>query len=159
MRKYGLKPIISAKAGILILGSFPSEQSLERQEYYANRQNQFWKILSCLFDENFDGSYTGKRELLKKHGIALWDVIQSCEREGSIDAAIRRPVGNDLPQMLKRHRGIRGILLNGRKAENSYFRLFPDMPPGTYVPSSSPAHAVGLPRKIREWRKAMRATL
>ncbi len=140
---------------MLILGSFPGEQSLRQQEYYANRQNKLWDILSRLRDDDFDVEYTRKLALLRKHKIALWDVIESCERNGSSDSAIRNPVGNDIPGFLNHHRGIRCILLNGRTAEQQYIRLFPDLPPGIYVPSSSPAHAVSLADKAKAWRKAL----
>lgn len=154
-RKTGLKPIASVGAKILILGSFPGKTSLELGQYYANLPNQFWRILSSIFDQGFDTpSYSRKRVLLKKHKIALWDVIESCERGGSVDSKIRNPKMNCLCKFMEEHKEIRCVLLNGRKAEKLYRRASISSPRGAYVPSSSPACTNRLAEKVTKWRRA-----
>ena len=81
-------PIISKKSKILILGSIPGTKSLEKKEYYAHPQNHFWKLLFCMFGEEFSADYQDRLKLLEKYHIALWDTIESCEREGSQDVKI-----------------------------------------------------------------------
>jgi hypoxanthine-DNA glycosylase len=78
-------PVISKRSKILILGSIPGAKSLEMRQYYAHPQNRFWKIIFELLNENFTTDYSEKIKILKKHHIALWDVIDSCERKGSLD--------------------------------------------------------------------------
>ena len=83
-------PIISKDAKVLILGSVPGIKSLEMQEYYAHPQNKFWKILFELFKENCTTNYAEKVEFLHRNKIAVWDVIDSCERKGNLDTEERK---------------------------------------------------------------------
>lgn len=151
----GLPPISAKNATRLILGSMPSRASLKARQYYAHPQNAFWKIVTQTLGEA--RSYRGKAALLKKNRIALWDVIQTCERKGSLDTAIKNPNHNELENFLKNHPKINHIYLNGGKAETSYLlcakgkiRL-----PHTRLPSTSPANTMKFETKLKIWRKAL----
>lgn len=157
LRQVGLKPLIGRNARVLILGSFPSPRSLETGEYYANPHNHFWRIMAGLLGGDLHISCAWKREILRDHGIALWDVIQSCERIGALDKNIRNPELNRLASFLRRHGSIRLVLLNGRVAEKHYQRCDGDLPVGMYLPSSSGACAITIAEKIRQWRAAVDA--
>ena len=102
-------PIISKKSKILILGSIPGAKSLEKQEYYAHPQNHFWKILFCMFGEEFSADYQDRLKLLEKHHIALWDTIESCEREGSQDVKIKNETANQIPDLLEKYYNIKAV--------------------------------------------------
>ena len=120
--------------------------SLAKREYYAHPRNDFWRILQKL--AGVSGGYKNKCRGLKANRIALWDVVKTCERRGSSDTRIKKPVPNDLEGFLLRHPQINAIYLNGRKAESLYRKHFSGKIAlrAGYLPSSSPAHAVS---KIR----------
>jgi TDG/mug DNA glycosylase family protein len=157
-RLSGLAPVVDAQSRILILGTFPSQLSLKRGEYYANPQNQFWKIMENLFEIPAHSPYHERiRELQSEH-IALWDVIRTCRRTGSSDAAIIDDEPNDLPGFLEHHPQLRYILLNGKRGF-PWIRRFvkADQLPHHLVieclPSTSPANArYTLEEKIRKWQ-------
>ena len=109
-------PIVSEDSKILILGSVPGAKSLEMEEYYAHPQNQFWKIIFHLFNENLTSDYGEKLEFLKRNNIALWDVIDTCERKGSLDSEIRNEEANDIQQLLQNYPSIKAIFCNGQKS-------------------------------------------
>src|SRR5690349_10523920 len=96
----GLAPVVSPATVVLILGSFPGVRSLEQQQYYAHPQNQFWKILQAVWPQHplpmGADSYPEKKKWLLARGLGVWDVYAACEREGSLDSAIRAPVANDI---------------------------------------------------------------
>jgi hypoxanthine-DNA glycosylase len=155
----GLPPISRKNARILILGSMPGKRSLELQQYYAHPQNAFWKIMAKLTG---DGKNYGERTLrLKKHRIALWDVIRTCRRKGSLDSAIRQPRFNDLESFLRKHPEIRHIFLNGSEAYRSFTRYADGrtLPPHTYLPSTSPAHTMSFQRKLNLWKGPVKLRL
>ena len=132
---------------ILILGSYPSRQSLAKGEYYGNPQNQFWKIVEILTGDRPHPAYTVRTSLLIEHRIALWDVLCTCARERSADTAIRNPVPNDIRGFLAVHPTIRCIALNGNAAGRYYARMNIGLP-GIILPSTSPAYArMSLARK------------
>ena len=114
--KEGLDSVADINSHILILGSLPSDASLAAREYYANPRNHFWWILSCIHDEPIGVDYGSKLAFLRRHGIALWDVLKSAERKGSLDSNIRSPVVNDLQALIRDHPQIRAVGLNGTKA-------------------------------------------
>ena len=150
--------MVRSDARILILGSFPGEESLRQNQYYGHAQNQFWKICSALCGDPVPESYSGKQAFLKNHQIALWDVLKNCSRNGSLDSAIKQGAANNVPRLLKMNPQIGLVLLNGRAAER-YFKIYWGQivqVPCRYVPSSSPAYAaVSLQRKSALWRKAV----
>lgn len=161
---HGFPPIARADARLLILGSMPSAASIAAGEYYAHPQNQFWRIAGeiCGFDPG--APYTRRKAGLTAAGIALWDVIGSCVRPGSLDAAIDEDtiVVNDFTGFLARHRRIERICFNGRKAESAWRRhVAPRLPPARkldcrLLPSTSPAHAgMSYLRKLKTWRSAV----
>jgi TDG/mug DNA glycosylase family protein len=158
VRRRGLPPIAGPDARVLILGSFPSVASLARGEYYGNPRNQFWLVTEALFGIDRSLSYEDRTAALVGRGVALWDVVGSCRRAGSSDAAIRDAEPNDIASFLARHRRLRHIALNGKTgAETQLRRLSPDVfsLPGIAVatyPSTSPANArLTLAKKVRAW--------
>jgi TDG/mug DNA glycosylase family protein len=153
MPGHGLPPLFSPDPRILILGSFPSVLSLERQEYYGNPKNRFWAVMEKLFSIPPSLPYPERTALLTACGIALWDVVASCERPGSADSRIRNPVPNDIAGFIRVHPSVRLIALNGSTAGRLYQRFCPV--PGlnsVVLPSTSPAHAaMPFPEKVRAW--------
>ena len=125
-RIFGLEPVFDARSKVLILGSMPSVRSLAGGFYYLHPQNRFWKVLAALFGEEVPAGIPEKRAFALEKGIALWDVFASCEREGSSDAAIRRPLLNDLDRVLKAA-DIRGVFANGQTAFAALQRARPDL--------------------------------
>lgn len=148
-------PIISEGAEILILGSVPGIKSLEMQEYYAHPQNKFWKILFELFEEDFTIDYIEKQKFLQRNRIALWDVIDSCEREGSLDTKIKNEIHNDIEQILADYPNIKAIFCNGKKSfKNVQKKLSPKIEIAVFdLPSTSPAYTLSYEKKLEGWKK------
>ena len=110
-RLHGLPPIVDARAEVLILGSFPSTASLAAGQYYAHRQNQFWRILGEVISQPLSAmDYAARQDAVKAAGIAIWDVYASCEREGSLDTAIRDGVPNDFARLKKSAPALRRMI-------------------------------------------------
>jgi TDG/mug DNA glycosylase family protein len=156
-RLTGLPPVSGPAARVLILGSFPSRLSLEQGEYFANPRNRFWPLVEALFGIRADLPYAERVRLISSRGIALWDVVASCRREGSGDAAIRDPVINDIPGFLRTHPSVGLIALNGSTAGHLFHRnLRQGIRPESKVitlPSTSPANArFTLPKLVEGWR-------
>ena len=143
---------------MLILGSFPSTASLAAGQYYAHRQNQFWRILGEVLGLPFaDMGYAAKQEAVKGAAIAIWDIYASCEREGSLDAAIRQAVPNDFAQLKKLAPALRRICFNGGTAGRFARVLAPLGCETLTLPSTSPANAGwSYERKLAAWREALR---
>ena len=120
--KQGLAPLVGPSPRILILGSLPSDESIRRKEYYGNPRNLFWKVIAGVYGEPTPESYDAKKDILFRHGIALWDVCASAERKGSLDANIRDIKYNDLEDFIKKYPSIRAIVLNGGKAAKEFRR-------------------------------------
>ena len=139
----------------------PGVKSLEEQQYYVHPQNRFWKLMGLFCNvENFhDLNYQKKLQNLLKNQIALWDVIQSCNRDGSLDSNIQNEVPNNLPDLLKQFPNIKIICLNGNKAYTAFKKYFPDLLEkyNCYkLPSTSPANAkYKLDDLYNEWNKAI----
>jgi TDG/mug DNA glycosylase family protein len=149
--KPGLAPVTGKDPEILILGSYPSRQSLFKGEYYGNPQNQFWKIVETLFGIDRTLPYSVRTSLLTEHRIALWDVLATCTRCGSADTAIRDPVQNDIRGFLAAHPTIRRVALNGNTAGRYYARMGLSIP-ATILPSTSPAYArMTFAEKTQKW--------
>jgi hypoxanthine-DNA glycosylase len=159
-RRSSFSPIVYPGAKVLILGSLPGERSLQLKQYYGHERNQFWCLLSGVFGAGELRNYQGKKAMLRDHGIALWDIVRYCHRGGSSDLSIRNAKPNDIYGFLRKHPGIRHILLNGRTAEKYFVRFFGRtvLLPYNYVPSTSPAHAgLGFKTKLRLWKRAFTA--
>lgn len=159
--KQGFPPVSDKEATTLILGSMPSEESLRKQEYYAHPRNAFWKITAELFGFAYDINYEDRTNELMKNKIALWDVMQSCERQGSLDSAIvdKTITVNDFETFYKNHPNISRVFFNGAKSESEYLKkVLPNLPDElqaikySRLPSSSPAMAqLSLNEKLAEW--------
>ena len=148
-------PLIEKNARILILGTFPSVVSREKGEYYGNAQNKFWRIMFEIFDKEFSMDYYEKRKLIFENGIALWDVIESCEIEGSLDSAIKNQKYNEkLPEFIK-EKGIEKVLFNGGKAYDFYKRGIGKIEK-LILPSTSPANArMNYIEKLNVWKETI----
>jgi len=111
-----LLPIVDSATRVLIVGSMPGKQSLEKQQYYGNPRNHFWPIMGELLEMAIPNDYTERIALLKNNAIGLWDTIATCEREGSLDAAIRNEKPNDFQTLFEQYPNIQLVLFNGAKA-------------------------------------------
>ncbi len=157
-RIFSFPPIIDESSEILILGSIPGQKSLEKQEYYAHPQNKFWRIIFELFNEIFTTDYTKKIQILEKHHIALWDVIDTCERKGSLDSEIRNEEANKIEELLHNYPNIKAIFCNGQKSyKNLQKILSKDFHlPIIVLPSTSPAHAsLKYEEKLKSWKMVL----
>ena len=144
---------------MLILGSLPGQRSIDAQQYYAHPQNSFWEIMGEL--TGADGSYAQRCEILIEHGIALWDVLESSVRSGSMDADIRRGTEkvNDFDSFFLSHADVLHVCFNGQKAAQM-FRQFVRLESAAWktkvLPSTSPAYAaMPYSEKLRCWRQAI----
>ncbi len=153
-------PIADMSARVLILGSMPGIESLRAQQYYGHPRNSFWRIMGDLIGASPELAYAARTRHLKKAGIAVWDVLAACAREGSLDAAIdeRSIIVNDLVSFLAQHPHIRHVFFNGATAERCFrVHVQPALEAGTLklvrLPSTSPAHAArSYTDKLRAWR-------
>jgi hypoxanthine-DNA glycosylase len=158
----GFPPIADNNATILILGSMPSIKSLQAHQYYAHPQNSFWFIMSALFADNEKLDYEQKKTLLLNNRIALWDVLKSCQRRGSLDSSITDSTVevNDFNTFFAAHRSIKAVYFNGARAEQEYRkRVLPALDKKftslqyTRLPSTSPAMAsLSRVQKLQQWR-------
>lgn len=155
IRIHSFPPVLGTDARILILGSMPGQASLQAGEYYAHPRNQFWPIMGALFGAGSDRSYRQRLNLLQENGIALWDVLHSCERTGSLDSDIRDERPNDITAILAAYPAITRIYFNGAKAQDAFRRhIGGNRLAYAYVrlPSTSPAHAgMSFSEKLNFW--------
>ena len=162
-RVYSFAPIAGRNARVLILGSMPGRASLAAGQYYAHRQNAFWRIASELFGFDAGAPYAARVKALKSARVAVWDVLHSCVRQGSLDTMIEddSEIANDFRAFFRTHRGITHVFFNGAKAEASFRRhVLPGMALRLHyrrLPSSSPANAsVPWRRKLAAWRALLK---
>ena len=152
--EHPIEPFYDADSLILILGSFPSVKSREQGFFYGHPQNRFWKVLAAVFEDEIPESIAQKQDFLRRHGVAVWDVIASCEIEGSADSSIRQAVPTDVSAVLAQT-GLHRIYVNGRKAEQLY-RNYQEKQTGiraVCLPSTSPANAAWkLPQLVEAWK-------
>ena len=152
-----LEPVYDGNSRILILGSFPSVRSRQRDFYYGHPQNRFWKLMERLLKEPFPPDYESRKGILLLRGIALWDVIESCDIKGSSDQSIRNVVPMDLNRILKAAR-IRQIITNGGTAHGLYMKYCREQTgrDAARCPSTSPANAAfTLDRLAEAWAPAL----
>ena len=140
--KHTFPPVYNEQSRLLILGSFPSVASREQQFYYGHPQNRFWRLLAALCGEATPQTVEQKKALCLMHGVAPWDVIESCEIEGSSDSSIRDVAVNDLTPILTQCR-IREIYANGSTAWRLFQRYQRERigRDAVKLPSTSPANA------------------
>jgi len=152
-RRRGLPPIIAADARVLILGSFPSEASLAARQYYAHPRNHFWPVLSALLNEPLmEMSYAERTARVRAHKIAIWDTIVACERQGSLDAAIRNAERGEIARVRRVARGLRAVCFNGSTAARGEAAWSAAGFATLILPSTSPAYTLPLSKKIEAWR-------
>ena len=142
MEKHTIPPYYNSDSEILILGSFPSIKSRAYGFYYAHPQNRFWLVLSKVYNEPLNNDILSKKEFLKKHKIALYDVCASCDIKGSSDASIKNVLPNDLFPILN-NTSIKTIYVNGKTAYNLYNKYLKEQIgyEAICLPSTSPANA------------------
>ena len=160
--KTAFPPVVADGARLLILGSMPGEASLRLGQYYGHARNAFWPIIGALLGCPPDADYAARTAALTANRIALWDVIATCARRGSLDSAIEPDSVrvNDFDALFGAYPGIRCIAFNGGTAEREYQRrVFPALPvlyrhiERIRLPSTSPAHAgMALDAKLAAWR-------
>ena len=158
----GFPPIADNNAIILILGSMPSIKSLEQQQYYAHPRNSFWFIMTKLLGDKSDLDYAERKALLLHNKIALWDVLNTCQRKGSLDSSIKNEtiVVNDFNKFFTEHLLIRTVFFNGSRAQQEYNRhvlpvLNTEFASISYqrLPSTSPAMAsLNREQKLQQWK-------
>jgi hypoxanthine-DNA glycosylase len=157
----GLAPIIGEGAEALILGNMPSVMSLGAQQYYANPRNAFWRITGEIFGFDASEPYDTRIAELKDNRIAVWDVLRSCHRVGSLDSAVAPDsmVANDFGQFFERQPHITRVFFNGAAAERNFIRLVRVAPDLRYrrLPSTSPAQTMRYALKLAVWREAITA--
>ena len=141
----GFPPLAGADARLLILGSMPGDASLQAGEYYAHPRNAFWQIMGAAFGAGPAKPYPERVARLQAAGVAVWDVVGRCRRQGSLDAAIDAASveANDFSAFFRVHRSIERILFNGAAAEALFRRHVRPLPPIPLLrlPSTSPANA------------------
>lgn len=150
---HNIPPVFDENSRILILGSFPSVKSREAEFFYGHPQNRFWKVTAAVFGCDVPQTTEEKKNFLLKNHIALWDVVSSCEIEGSADSSIKNVVPNDISVILNTAE-IRQIFVNGKTAEKYYNKYIrPTVEKEAFcLPSTSPANAMKkVEDLIREW--------
>lgn len=162
---YSFPAFVRADATTLILGSIPGKVSLQKQQYYAHPRNAFWHIVAEIFGFDRAAPYEERIDALRNSGIALWDVLHACHREGSLDADIQNDsiVPNNFADFFAAQPQIRRVFFNGAKAEAVYLRrVLPVLAHReanhsdilyARLPSTSPAHAaMSMQSKLEAWR-------
>jgi len=136
----------------------PSVQSLEKQQYYGNKRNQFWEIIYSLFNKDVEEDYDNRKIFLLSHHIAIWDVLKSCDRVGSSDSKIINPVSNYFENFFNQYLDIKAVFFNGSKAEKLFRKLVMgkmNLKEGLLfcrLPSTSTANAIQFKDKLDQWK-------
>jgi hypoxanthine-DNA glycosylase len=156
---HGFAPIIGPGARTLVLGNMPSVMSLAAQQYYGNPRNAFWRITGAIFGFAADVPYDDRAAALVANGVAVWDVLRSCRRVGSLDSAVEPDsmVPNDFGALFNTHRQVTRVLFNGAAAERNFNRLVQVAPDLHYerLPSTSPAQTMRYRDKLAAWAEAL----
>lgn len=150
-------PVVDANTRVLILGSLPGEVSLAQGQYYANRQNHFWRLVGDVLGEDLvHMDYAARLQTLLARHVGLWDVVAEAKREGSLDSNIRGHAGNDLAGLIESMPKLAVIAFNGGTAERIGLRALSQHGGNHRVlrlPSSSPAHTMPYSEKLHAWRE------
>ena len=150
MIKHPFPPLYDKDSKILVLGSFPSVKSREQLFFYGHPQNRFWKVTAAVFGDDVPKSIEDKKAFLHKNHIALWDVIASCDIEGSADSTIKNVVPNDLDAIIKNSK-VKRIFVNGKTADKYTKDKLGRA--AVCLPSTSPANAAwSIERLVGAWR-------
>lgn len=152
--KHGIPPVFDERSEVLVLGTMPSPKSREAAFFYGHPQNRFWRVLAALFDEPVPEDNAERADLLLRHHIALWDVLESCDIRGASDASIANPHPNDLSRVLEKA-PVRRVFCTGAAAGRYYAKLCEAASglAAEVLPSPSPANAAwSLPRLVEAYR-------
>jgi hypoxanthine-DNA glycosylase len=167
MRIESFEPIEDIDSQILIVGTMPGVESLQKGEYYAHPKNHFWDIIFRVFKKDFDFfqpvqetiSYPEKIDILKKNKIALWDVLKFCDRKGSLDKEIRNEIKNNFDQFFLEHLEIRKIIFNGKNAhkyfKESYGHILNDTIESYILNSTSSSNTTNVFNVLNEWKNKL----
>jgi len=158
-RLESLPPVIARHTRLVVLGSFPGVASLQAQQYYAHPRNQFWPILSALWDIDLVAlPYRARIAEARRRGLGIWDVYASCSREGSLDSAIQDAVPNDLASLRQRAPQLQAVAHNGGESARAMAVTRALGVAVLRLPSTSPANASwSFERKLDAWRAAFTA--
>lgn len=151
---HSFPPFVNSNTEILILGTIPGVASLDKQEYYANKRNHFWQIMYILFDKlPISEVFEEKIQLLQRNKIGLWDVLQNCERKGSLDIHIKNHIENNFETLFKEFPSINTLVFNGKESHRYFLKKFGQIEGITYhvMPSTSPANTMSLENKLKIW--------
>ena len=152
--KASFGPVADDTTRVLILGSLPGDKSLEWRQYYANPQNQFWRLIGAVIGRRMPDAYEARLEFLSEAGIGLWDVIESARRMGSLDVDIRDHAANPLAKFVAELPSLRAIAFNGGKPSKIGRRQLREGEPAALIPlpsSSSMYAAISFEHKLASW--------
>lgn len=154
---HSFPPLVGDRPEVVILGNMPGVVSLEQHRYYAHPRNAFWRITAALFGFDAHAPYDERVRRLTDAGVAVWDVLASCRRPGSLDASVEPAsmVANDFDAFFAGHPRINRVYLNGAAAAKNYQRLVHTTKslPAVRLPSTSPAHTAPFETKLAAWRQ------
>lgn len=154
------EPVFSPDARVMIVGSMPSVKSLSDAQYYAHPRNAFWPILFEVFGMSPTDDYEAKKELIRRNGLALWDVAGICEREGSLDSNMRDVQFNDFASLYAACPRIHTVLCNGGTAHSLFLRSgYAGDRRVIRLPSTSPAYTMAYEKKLSIWRETLLSVL
>jgi len=156
--KTAFPPIADANSKLLLLGTMPGDRSLRLQQYYGHAGNHFWKLIYTLFGKPLDPEYEARKLFLLEHEIALWDVLESCTCEGSLDSNIKNEVVNDFATFYEQHPAITHVFFDSKKAEEFYLRYVKKSGDKIYhlLPSPSRANASkSFEQKLEAWKELL----
>jgi hypoxanthine-DNA glycosylase len=145
---------INSQTETLILGTMPGVASLQKKEYYAHKRNHFWKIMYTLFGSlPISEIFSEKIKLLQENRLGLWDVLENCERKGSLDVHIKNQKENDFESLFKEFPRIEKIIFNGKESHRYFVKQFGQIKGITYyvMPSTSPANTMSFENKLKIW--------
>ena len=158
MIEHPFKPVYSDKSKILILGSFPSVKSREKNFYYSHPQNRFWKVIANIFNEVIPNTIEDKKQLILNNNLAIWDVIKRCEIIGSMDSSIQNIESCDVNSLIVKT-GITKVIFNGNKAAEAYYKYNKKLEEIEYttLPSTSSANATYSFEKLyNAWKEELK---
>jgi hypoxanthine-DNA glycosylase len=151
---YSFPPYVNSNTRILILGTMPGVTSLIKQEYYGNPRNHFWRIMYAYFNTTpISDIFEEKILFLQSNAIGLWDVLENCERNGSLDIHIKNHKENDFEALFLKYPLINKIIFNGKGSHNYFLKKFGQIKGITYyvMPSTSPANTMPFEDKLKIW--------
>lgn len=151
-------PLLHENTKILILGTIPGNASLEKLEYYGHPRNNFWRIIFTFFkEEGIPTLFEDKITFLLSKNIGLWDVLQKCERKGSLDVNIKNQIVNDFETLFIRYKNIDTLIFNGKESYRFFYKKYGQIKGITYqvMPSTSPANTMSFENKLHLWSASL----